>query len=237
MVGDLFAHGSDVGDIETWPAALERILGQPVVNAGLGGYGTDQIILSAEYFMPIFTPKTLIISFMDDDIRRAGYSIFGGGSKPYFTIENGALVLQNVPVPEKLTVDRRQLSVLDNIIGGSYLLEWLTLRIGLPQWYEVSVHQPVQNDPVRDRLPSARAHQARDRPARHRELVRHAMGQLADPHAQATAGRGRGPRLRTPTRVARPRHLGRARGRPCERAGTFQIAVPCARWPHVGCGQ
>jgi hypothetical protein len=98
--------------------------------------------------MPIFTPKTLIISFMDDDIRRAGYSIFGGGSKPYFTIENGALVLQNVPVPEKLTVDRRQLSVLDNIIGGSYLLEWLTLRIGLSQWYEVSVHQPVQNDPV-----------------------------------------------------------------------------------------
>ena len=89
-VGDSFTEGWEVGNNESWPAALEHMTGVPVVNAGVSGYGTDQIVLRAEGLLPIVKPKILIIGFMQDDIFRTGYSIYGA-PKPYFTIENGEL--------------------------------------------------------------------------------------------------------------------------------------------------
>src|SRR6185503_13025029 len=47
-VGDSFTEGWEVGDRETWPALLEKKMGMAVVNAGVGAYGTDQIVLRAE---------------------------------------------------------------------------------------------------------------------------------------------------------------------------------------------
>jgi len=89
-VGDSFTAGSDVVDGETWPAHLERLLGVPVVNAGVGGYGTDQIIRRAEQFLPIVRPHTLILGFLDDDILRAEFAIYGR-PKPYYRFEGGVL--------------------------------------------------------------------------------------------------------------------------------------------------
>ena len=40
-VGDSFTAGSEVHDHQTWPAQLEGLIGQPVMNGGVGGYGTD----------------------------------------------------------------------------------------------------------------------------------------------------------------------------------------------------
>ncbi len=89
-VGDSFTAGSDVVDSETWPAHLERILGTPVVNAGVGGYGTDQIIMRAEQLLPLVRPHTLVVGFLDDDIARAEYSVYGQ-PKPYYGLDNGVL--------------------------------------------------------------------------------------------------------------------------------------------------
>jgi hypothetical protein len=89
-VGDSFTQGWEVDDDETWPSYLEKLSGVPVVNAGVGGYGTDQIILRAEQMLPIAQPKILIIGFLEADMFRTGHSVFGA-PKPYFTLEGGDL--------------------------------------------------------------------------------------------------------------------------------------------------
>src|SRR5262245_7557130 len=52
-VGDSFTEGWEVEDEESWPAVLEKMTGVPIVNAGVGGYGTDQIVMRAEQLLPI----------------------------------------------------------------------------------------------------------------------------------------------------------------------------------------
>lgn len=91
VVGVSFAVGSEVSDGDSWPAYLEQKLGIPVMNAGVGAYGTDQIMLRAEELMPVLRPKTLVAGFPQDDILRAGYSSYGA-PKPWFSIEDGELL-------------------------------------------------------------------------------------------------------------------------------------------------
>src|SRR5262249_34362993 len=75
-VGDSFTAGSEVADGDPWPALLEAIIQQPVVNAGAGGYGSDQIVMRAEKLLPIVRPQVLLVGMLDQDILRAGYSSF-----------------------------------------------------------------------------------------------------------------------------------------------------------------
>ena len=88
--GDSFTEGWEVEDDDSWPAYLEGMLKTPIINAGVGGYGTDQIILRTEQLLPIIRPHTLIVGFLQFDIYRTGHSHFGA-PKPWFTVENGAL--------------------------------------------------------------------------------------------------------------------------------------------------
>jgi hypothetical protein len=46
-VGDSFTAGADVAEHESYVAQLEAMLNYPVINGGVGGYGTDQMILAA----------------------------------------------------------------------------------------------------------------------------------------------------------------------------------------------
>ena len=48
IAGDSFTEGGDVGDSDTYPAALERILGVPTVNLGAGGFDPVQALLKLE---------------------------------------------------------------------------------------------------------------------------------------------------------------------------------------------
>src|SRR5688572_2651912 len=97
-VGDSFTAGSEVVDGESWPAYLEQQLGEPVLNAGVGGYGTDQIILRAEQLLPIVRPHTLIVGFLVDDISRSAFSTYGQ-PKPYFTFEGDTLQAHEISSP------------------------------------------------------------------------------------------------------------------------------------------
>jgi hypothetical protein len=107
-VGDSFTAGSEVHDEASWPAQLERLTGMPVINAGAGGYGTDQIIMRAEELLPIVKPRVLVIGMLESDIERSAYSS-QGAAKPYYTTENDRLVLHNVPVPQTPPVKRNWL--------------------------------------------------------------------------------------------------------------------------------
>ena len=87
-VGDSFTAGSEVGDRHSWPAQLEALIQKPVINAAVGGWAADQIVLRAESLLPILEPAAVIVSFYQDDIARTRFRVYGGANKPFFTVEN-----------------------------------------------------------------------------------------------------------------------------------------------------
>ncbi len=73
--GDSFTEGYAAGNDETWPANLERMTGRRVLNAGVRGYGLDQIVLRAERVMPQLKPPTVVLAFIADDVVRTALSV------------------------------------------------------------------------------------------------------------------------------------------------------------------
>lgn len=133
-VGDSFTSGSEVWDAETWPAYLERFLGVPVINAGAGGWGADQITLRAESLIPVLSPSLVIVDFLVDDIERAEYEFHGGVNKPYFLVKDGELIHMNYPVPPYRGT-RHEMGRLRSVLGYSYLVSWVMDRIGQGEWW------------------------------------------------------------------------------------------------------
>lgn len=135
-VGDSFTFGDQVNDHETWPARLETMLGRPVLNAGVFGYGMDQIVLRAERIVPIHRPEFVVVGLIDDDIDRCQLSC-RYAEKPYFTIENERLELRNVPVPATKP------SALKKVLGYSALADEVFQRIA-PRWWRLTGSGGVQ---------------------------------------------------------------------------------------------
>lgn len=98
-VGDSFAFGDGVDDDETWPAALEKLAGGRVVNAGMIGFGLDQAVLRAERLVETYHPDTIVVAFIPHDVRRCELSYWSGFSKPYFDIDGAGLRLHPAEVP------------------------------------------------------------------------------------------------------------------------------------------
>src|SRR4051794_30260994 len=137
-VGDSFTQGWEVDDDETWPSYLEKLSGVPVVNAGVGGYGTDQIILRAEAMLPIVRPNILIIGFLEADMFRTGHSVFGA-PKPYFTLERGEL---RYHPPDLTEHDAQHAGPLASLalgarqaLGYSATADYLLARLAPNYWY------------------------------------------------------------------------------------------------------
>jgi hypothetical protein len=133
-VGDSFTAGSGVADDEAWPAQLEQLVHQPVVNGAAGAWGVDQMVLRAEQLIPVIRPTTLIVSLLADDSLRNNFEIYGGGYKPYFTIADGKAVLQGVPVP-RVTAHNVGLDWSRRIFGYAYFMQWVTRRLGVHTWW------------------------------------------------------------------------------------------------------
>jgi lysophospholipase L1-like esterase len=136
-VGDSFTQGWEVDNDETWPSYLEKLAGVPVVNAGVGGYGTDQIILRAEQMLPIVQPKILIIGFLEADMFRTAHSVFGA-PKPYFTLEAGELRHH----PPELTDPKQERGTLASLadamrdrLGYSAAADYLLASLAPSYWY------------------------------------------------------------------------------------------------------
>lgn len=129
-VGDSFAYGDEVADGDTWPHFLQVRLGRPVLNAGVVGYGLDQIVLRTEMQVAALAPEAVIVSFIADDIRRNEFRRQGSKEKPYFTLsDSGALTLNNVPVPADASIPTG-LAVMQWAFGWSALAELIARRLG-----------------------------------------------------------------------------------------------------------
>ena len=100
--GSSFTGGSGVVDEEMWTSIVERNSDNVVLNAAVGGYGLDQIILRAKSLIDKLEPKFVIIDIQDVTIQWSSYS-FLTYPKPYFTINNNKLIRHHYPVPTMKT--------------------------------------------------------------------------------------------------------------------------------------
>jgi hypothetical protein len=147
-VGDSFTAGSEVDEHQTYSAHLEAITGSPVINGGVGGYSTDQMILAAERFIPVLHPATIVVGIVDNDITRAGYRTYGGAPKPWFEVKpDGELVHHNNPVPPPVPRDQNSSAPW---FAYSDLAIWIMGRLGRNDLLAVraGLYEPANNDPV-----------------------------------------------------------------------------------------
>lgn len=133
-VGDSYTFGDEVSDDSSWPALLQTMIGDSVINGGVFSYGLDQAILRAERLIPELGTRTLVISLIYGDVRRSEVAQRLGVEKPYFTLEGDGLKLNNVP-PSRNRPRVEQMGWLRLVLGYSYLADWLMRRLGHEQWW------------------------------------------------------------------------------------------------------
>jgi hypothetical protein len=131
VVGDSYTFCDEVSDNETWPAILESLLEKKVINGGVFAYGVDQSFLRLESLLPVYSPDTIILSLIPDDIGRSEYAVALGANKPYFQVYNNSLRLINTPVEQ---VRPEQASLIDKILGRSLLIHKIMMQIS-PNWW------------------------------------------------------------------------------------------------------
>jgi len=144
VVGDSYAMGAEVDDDSSWPAYMQATLDRRVLNAGVPGYGFDQIVLRAEALVGRYKPDVLVVGLIADDVERARMRILWGLQKPYFEIDNGKLVLRNVPLAEP-ELDPK-LDPLRRVLGYSYLMDVAMRRLGYMAWWRRG--QPSHVEPA-----------------------------------------------------------------------------------------
>jgi hypothetical protein len=149
-VGDSFTEGFDeVDDKGTWPSHLEKMLGVPVVNAGVAGYAADQIFLRVEQLIPLIEPKTLIVGLTEVDIYRSALSD-AGAPKPYYMIEKGELVYYPPGPVELKTTETMTGAALRSVLSYSALSDHLFSRLAPAFWYPhmAANYKEVENQPL-----------------------------------------------------------------------------------------
>ncbi len=122
VVGDSYAHGDEVSDEETWAALLQSLTLRRTVNAGVSGYGLDQIVLRAERAARDIKPESIVLVFIAEDLRRSEMKRVWGAEKPYFESRDGAPALRNVPVPRP-PAPEDTLDLEQRLFGWSVLVD------------------------------------------------------------------------------------------------------------------
>lgn len=124
MLGDSFVEGYsvDFDDLhsERLAALLEAALDRPVevINAGTGGYSTDQQLLFFESEGHRYQPDLTVVVFYENDLLYNAQPNFFRGQKPMFVLdESGSLQLTNVPPPRRERSRQRRMAdwTLDHV--------------------------------------------------------------------------------------------------------------------------
>jgi lysophospholipase L1-like esterase len=157
-VGDSFTYGDEVNDNQTWPAQLQLVSDRRVLNAGVSGYGFDQIVLRAEALAAKVKPAAIVVAFIADDIRRTEMRRLWSADKPWFELSDGQagdrLELKGVPVPERQE-PHSTLTFWQRTLGYSYLFDFILRRLDLlHDWFgdHIRVHPPGTGERIACRL-------------------------------------------------------------------------------------
>jgi hypothetical protein len=132
-VGDSFTFGDEVHDHESWPAALERELGSPVINGGVFGYSLGQAVLRAERILDAFPAQWLVLAFIENNMFRnecsRRYSPI-----PYFDAVDGQLVVHPPAEHSAVPPDEQAARELKNWIGYSALADAFLAHTATEWW-------------------------------------------------------------------------------------------------------
>ncbi len=123
-LGDSFTMGYGVHDDATFPAQLQsQAEGLEVVNMGMGGFGVDQDYLWYMRDGVELETDLLLFAFIELDFGRMMFDRFLGYPKPLLKMEDGELLVTNVPVPEVFGLSRfrrfLQMSSLSRLVAGA----------------------------------------------------------------------------------------------------------------------
>jgi hypothetical protein len=87
-----------VNDDQTFLARLEqRLDGAEVINMGVHGYGTDQMLLKLQTDGLKYQPDAVLLGFYDEDLFRNRLS-FRDYQKPHFSMVSGEPAADNLPI-------------------------------------------------------------------------------------------------------------------------------------------
>jgi hypothetical protein len=102
ILGDSHSEGYTVDDGKTVARLLDEALGPQVevVSLGVGGYSTDQELLSYLEVGRRFHPDVVLLQFCGNDPPFNVQDRYWRGSKPRFVRYGDLLVLNGVPVPD-----------------------------------------------------------------------------------------------------------------------------------------
>jgi hypothetical protein len=99
-VGDSMTFGTGVDNDHTWCQDLASLDHRfEAVNAGVPGYGVDQMYLHYLRDTAWLDHDVMILAVIGDDFRRMQLRIFSEYAKPTLTLRNDQLVVDNVPSP------------------------------------------------------------------------------------------------------------------------------------------
>lgn len=134
--------GSGVEDDETFSARLAAGLRDvEVLNFGVHGYGTDQMLLRWEQEGAGYAPDVVVLAFAYYHLDRnvSGFRFF---AKPRFVLgPDGSLALDGVPVPDPDALARNGQRVAPwPLADHSVLLRWLWERVQRRQ--QAALYQP-----------------------------------------------------------------------------------------------
>ncbi|MCX5686494.1 MAG: GDSL-type esterase/lipase family protein [Candidatus Omnitrophica bacterium] len=103
IFGDSFVVGREIPSDKTVNADLERILisdkiPAEVINAGVQGYSTDQVLLAMEKFVPAYKPDIVMYGLCSNDFGGNMLEESYGIPKPVFSLKNDNHLEAHFPV-------------------------------------------------------------------------------------------------------------------------------------------
>jgi len=103
FLGDSHTEAYTVDDEHTYSAQVQRILSETVptetISLGVGGYSTDQELLSYLEYGRRFDPDIVVLQYCSNDTQYVVLDHYWRGLKPMFQRHGEMLMLTGVPVP------------------------------------------------------------------------------------------------------------------------------------------
>ena len=150
ILGDSFAQGYTVEFNKLFSEVLKEKLNDnrdkycEVINAATAGYSTDQELLFFQTEGMKYSPDVTVLMFCQNDVLYNNQTKYWLGSKPLFRIENGKLVLANVPVPEPVTQSTETQPFFERVNKWlnekSYLYNFIITRIPVRHLYALVIN-------------------------------------------------------------------------------------------------
>lgn len=155
VLGDSFAEGYMVGFDDLFSQVMKKKLNSQkqgagrkkvqVINAGVGGYSTDQEYLFFVSEGKKYHPDLVVLMFYENDVMYNVEEKHWRGYKPVLTRQNSSMVVKNYPVPKPAASGAVDIPWFAHSKLYTYILNRITLektRASIPRVFHVWKRKP-----------------------------------------------------------------------------------------------